>query len=91
MNIFRFKCEEQDRFFPSAQRSLIVDKILKRMAYGDGKTKHAKVSYCIVSIIHLLNFLKFFGSYLMYYHGISLDRNRNSFGKWSLLSMLPSP
>ena len=43
MHTFRFKSEDRDRFFTSAQRTLIVDEILKRTPYGDGKKKHSKV------------------------------------------------
>ena len=39
----RFKSEDRDRFFTAAQRTLIVDEILKRTPYGHGKIAHSKV------------------------------------------------
>ena len=39
----RFKSEDRDRFFTAAQRTLIVDEILKRTPYGLGKMAHSKV------------------------------------------------
>ena len=49
MHIFRFISEDRDRFFTSAQRTLIVDEILKRTPYGDGKKKHSKVAFLFYS------------------------------------------
>ena len=41
----RFIGNDRDRFFTSAQRTLIVDHILRKTPYWEGKTEHSKVSF----------------------------------------------
>ena len=44
-NIYlRFIGNDRDRFFTSAQRTLIVDHILRKTPYWEGKTEHSKVN-----------------------------------------------
>ena len=41
----RFWGNDRDRFFTSAQRTLIVDHILRKTPYWEGKTNNSKVSF----------------------------------------------